>query len=174
MPRPTNPPWSGSWPEPPPETRATLPVPRAAGPEDDEVGGVDPDDVRVGRDRGRPGSPGRGPSTSLMSFFIRLGAFVAMAILLVAAVGCRCRVRLGVGRSATAAPGTVAVRSWPMNWYRKAPTSAADDRAEDVDDDSWSTRTGVAPMAWPRMAGPSWRAGLRAAPVIGPTRMMIP
>src|SRR6186997_3440094 len=25
MPRPTNPPWSGSWPEPPPDTSATLP-----------------------------------------------------------------------------------------------------------------------------------------------------
>ena len=48
MPSPTKPPWSGSWPEPPPEISATLPAHRAAGTQDEVLGGVDLDDVRVG------------------------------------------------------------------------------------------------------------------------------
>ena len=76
MPSPTNPPWSGSWPEPPPEMRRDLALDRAAGAEDEVVGRVDLDVS------GAPPRPGRlsgtMSSTALMSFFIRLGAFVAM------------------------------------------------------------------------------------------------
>src|SRR5687768_6513096 len=77
MPRPTNPPWSGSWPEPPPEINATLP-------------GFGPP-LRRTRFWARStltmsgcaaSSPdrlsGTMSSTALMSFFTRLGAFVAM------------------------------------------------------------------------------------------------
>ena len=50
---------------------------------------------------------------------------------------------------------------------------AADDRADDVDAAAAPLGVGAADQAWPRMSGPISRAGLSAAPVIGPTRMMI-
>ena len=48
MPGPTYPPWSGSWPEPPPEISATLPSAFGRRPVDDAVLVVDPE-LRVGR-----------------------------------------------------------------------------------------------------------------------------
>ena len=50
MPSPTNPPCSGSWPEPPPEISATLPCTRGVGAHDDLRVGVVAQDVAV---RGR-------------------------------------------------------------------------------------------------------------------------
>ncbi len=47
MPTPTKPPWSGSWPEPPPEMRPTLPATGAVGSVDHLALVVDPQ-LRVG------------------------------------------------------------------------------------------------------------------------------
>ena len=83
-------------------------------------------------------------STSLMSFFTRLGAFVAMRILLrvVGDGGIAAGRRLGVGAGGVAdgrrrrrpLPGLA-----PDELVQEGADEAADDRADDVDDESWST-----------------------------------
>ena len=124
MPRPTKPPWSGSWPEPPPEIERDLALLRAAGAQDEVLGGVDLDEVGVRRlEAGEA---------------LRDEVLDVVDELLHRVVGCVRRHGIllwGRGRedvsgsTASAAgglgdggAGPVAVRRWPMNSYRKAPT----------------------------------------------------
>ena len=56
----------------------------------------------------------------------------------------------------------------------EGPDQAAEDRSDDVDGQLLPLGRGFAPMSASTRSGPNSRAGLSAAPVIGPTRMITP
>src|SRR6185369_1534089 len=135
IPSPTNPPWSGSWPDPPPEIRPTLP---ACGPPARRTTAFATSILTMsGWAAARPARlSGTMSSIPLISFFIVwVGAVAAMtgSFAVAGVTGLRGRSGVGVGLLRGGDPGNGGGRVMTDELVQEGADETAADRAGDVD-----------------------------------------